>query len=55
MYGYPGGIQIEKVIEDQEKYLSEQLDEVIKMMEENLNELEKLTAEFEALFKEDKS
>lgn len=52
MYGYPG-IQVEKVIEDQEKYLSEQIDEVIEMMEKNLNELEKLAAELDDLLQKD--
>jgi hypothetical protein len=52
MFGYPGGIQVKDVIEDQEKLLSEQIDEVIKVMEENVIELGKLVAEFDTLLKE---
>lgn len=49
MFGYK--IQVEKVLEDQEKMLSEQIDDVIKLMDENINELEKLVVKFEALSK----
>ena len=49
MYGYPGGIQVKDVIESQEKLLSEQIDEVIEMMEKNVNEMEKLMNQLESL------
>lgn len=55
MYGYSGRIQVKAIVENQEKYLSEQLDEVLKVMEQNVNELEKLAAEFDALIIESES
>lgn len=51
MFGYK--IQVEDIIKDQEKLLSEQLDEVIKVIEQNVIELEKLVAEFDDLFEEE--
>ena len=42
MYGYPSGIQVEKFIEEQEKSLSEQIDMMIEVIEENKKELEKM-------------
>ena len=53
MFGYK--IQVEDIIKDQEKLLSEQLDEVIKLMEQNVVELEKMVAEFDDLIIESES
>ena len=52
MYGYPGVVQVKDVIEAQDKYLSEQIDEVEKAAYERKKELDKLVAELESLFEE---
>ena len=51
MYGYPGAIQVEDVVKDQEELLMEHVNNVEKIMEERKQELAKLTAELESLLK----
>ena len=51
MYGYPSGIQVKNVVEDQKELLSKQIDDVEMVIEERKKELEKLKASFEALLK----
>ena len=49
MYGYPGVVQVKDVVDDQEKLLMEQINNVEKIMEERKKELDKLMAELESL------
>ena len=51
MYGYPGGIQVKDVVDDQKELLMKHVDDVEKVIEERMKELEKLKASFEALLK----
>ena len=53
MYGYPGGIQVKDVVENQEKSLSEQIDDVLEMIEQNVCEMGKLLNQLELLLEEE--